>query len=97
MAVCCGRCAYSNFSAATTDCDDFFAELEAIKQYKRHAERVLTRVNSLTGVPYANDPTIFGAVPLPLHMICAIRQGHLQHIAWKPTCLKYTPHYRAMH
>ena len=58
-----GRCAYANFSSGTKDCDNFFTDTEAIQHYKRHAERVLTRVNSLTGVAYANDPTIFGALP----------------------------------
>ena len=33
----------------------------AIQHYKRHAERMLMRVNTLTGVAYAMDPTIFGA------------------------------------
>ena len=56
-----GRCAYANFSSSTKECDDFFTDPEAILHYKNHAERMLTRVNSLTGVAYTNDPTIFGA------------------------------------
>ena len=57
---CCARCAYANFSATVQECDDFFTHPVAIQHYKRHAERMLMRVNRLTGVAYANDPTIFG-------------------------------------
>ena len=57
---CCGKCAYANFSATVRDCDDFFTDPAAIQHYKRHAERMLMRVNRLTGVAYVNDPTIFG-------------------------------------
>ncbi|CAK0785327.1 hypothetical protein CVIRNUC_008534 [Coccomyxa viridis] len=58
----CGdwKCAYANFSATVRDCDDFFTDPVAIQHYKRHAERMLMRVNHLTGVAYAHDPTIFG-------------------------------------
>lgn len=39
--------------------EDFFL-MESVKQlYKDHAKVLLTRVNSITGVEYRNDPTIF--------------------------------------
>ena len=60
---CRCRCAYANFSSGIKDCDDFYTDPEAMRHYKNHAEHMLTRVNSLTGVAYANDPTIFGAQP----------------------------------
>ena len=39
--------------------EDFFL-LERVKQlYKDHAKALLTRVNTITGIEYRNDPTIF--------------------------------------
>lgn len=28
--------------------------------YKNHAQKILTRINTVTGIPYSNDSTIFG-------------------------------------
>ncbi|WVZ61140.1 hypothetical protein U9M48_011058 [Paspalum notatum var. saurae] len=40
--------------------DDFFNSTVVKGYYKRHATTVLTRVNTLTGVSYKDDPTILG-------------------------------------
>ena len=66
--VCCGRCAYANFSTTVRDCNDFFTDTVAIQHYKRHAERMLMRMNGLTGVAYAHDPTIFGDASIVQHL-----------------------------
>ncbi|XP_068637161.1 mannan endo-1,4-beta-mannosidase 1 [Aristolochia californica] len=39
--------------------DDFFTNSVVKGYYKNHVKTVLTRVNSLTGVAYKDDPTIF--------------------------------------
>lgn len=39
--------------------DQFFSDPRAIRWYKEHVRRIVTRVNSVTGVPYREDPTIF--------------------------------------
>ncbi|XP_031478193.1 mannan endo-1,4-beta-mannosidase 7-like [Nymphaea colorata] len=39
--------------------DDFFRNPVVKGYYKNHVTRVLTRVNSITGVAYKDDPTIF--------------------------------------
>ncbi|KAK6162905.1 hypothetical protein DH2020_002746 [Rehmannia glutinosa] len=40
--------------------DDFFTSPITKGYYKNHVKAVLTRVNSITGVAYKNDPTILG-------------------------------------
>ena len=42
-------------------CDDFYTDPNAIKLYKNHVRTMLTRVNTVTGLTYGNDPTIMGA------------------------------------
>lgn len=37
----------------------FWQDAECERQYQEHARRLVTRINSVTGVPYAEDPTIF--------------------------------------
>ncbi|KAM3224612.1 hypothetical protein ACQJBY_057784 [Aegilops geniculata] len=39
--------------------DDFFRDALTQQLYKNHVKRVLTRVNSFTGVTYKDEPTIF--------------------------------------
>ncbi|KAM3244159.1 hypothetical protein ACQJBY_055837 [Aegilops geniculata] len=39
--------------------DDFFRDALTQQLYKNHVKRVVTRVNSFTGVAYKDDPTIF--------------------------------------
>ncbi|OMO64151.1 Glycoside hydrolase, family 5 [Corchorus capsularis] len=39
--------------------DDFFTNCLARRFYKNHVRKVLTRVNTITGVAYKDDPTIF--------------------------------------
>ena len=54
------RCAYTNWTTTATDCNDFFTDPNAIQLYKNHIRTVLTRVNTVTGIPYGSDPTIMG-------------------------------------
>uniref|UniRef100_A0A0D9W0Y5 mannan endo-1,4-beta-mannosidase n=1 Tax=Leersia perrieri TaxID=77586 RepID=A0A0D9W0Y5_9ORYZ len=42
-----------------TDVDEFFTSTIVKSYYKNHVKTVLTRVNTLTGVAYKDDPTIF--------------------------------------
>ncbi|KAE8681671.1 Mannan endo-1,4-beta-mannosidase 1 [Hibiscus syriacus] len=39
--------------------DDFFTDAVVREYYKNHVKAVLTRVNTITGVAYKDDPTIF--------------------------------------
>lgn len=43
-----------------TSADDFFNSTITKDYYKNHVKRVVTRVNTVTGVPYKDDATIFG-------------------------------------
>ena len=54
------RCAYTNWTTTATDCNDFFTDPNAIQLYKNHLRTALTRVNTVTGIPYGSDPTIMG-------------------------------------
>ncbi|BDA48416.1 probable mannan endo-1,4-beta-mannosidase 1 at N-terminal half [Coccomyxa sp. Obi] len=54
------KCAYTNWTTTAKDCNDFYTDVNVIKLYKQHVKKVLKRVNSVTGVAYANDPTILG-------------------------------------
>lgn len=60
---CLFRCAYTNWTTTATSCDDFFTDPNAIQLYKNHIRTVLTRVNTVTGIPYGSDPTIMGKGP----------------------------------
>ncbi|KAL7135432.1 hypothetical protein ABFS83_11G095600 [Erythranthe nasuta] len=40
--------------------DDFFTNPIVKEYYKNHIKAILTRINSITGVAYKDDPTIFG-------------------------------------
>ncbi|KAJ7543167.1 hypothetical protein O6H91_09G027700 [Diphasiastrum complanatum] len=42
-----------------TSNDTFFSNPHVMKYYKAHIKAILTRVNSITGVAYRDDPTIF--------------------------------------
>ena len=58
------RCSYTNWTyGSAQQCDDFFSDRATIQLYKNHVRKVLTRVNTLTGLAYGADPTIFGAAP----------------------------------
>ena len=39
--------------------DDFYTNPTVKGYYKNHVKNVLTRVNSITGIAYKDDPTIF--------------------------------------
>lgn len=39
--------------------DQFYSDPDARAAYRAHVERLLSRTNHLTGVPYRDDPTIF--------------------------------------
>ena len=54
------RCSYTNWTSSAHSCDDFYTDRQAINLYKNHVNRVLTRVNTVTGVAYNRDDTIFG-------------------------------------
>jgi len=66
-ACCLCRCAYTNWTTTATGCDDFFTDPNAIQLYKNHIRTILTRVNSVTGIPYGSDPTIMGKWTYTLH------------------------------
>ena len=53
------RCYYTNYTTTASTCDDFFADANAITLYKDWVKTIATRNNSITGVTYGNDPTIF--------------------------------------
>ncbi len=61
MDACAVRCSYTNWTSTARQCDDFFSDRNAIELYKNHVKKVLTRVNTVTGLTYGSDPTIFGA------------------------------------
>ncbi|KAJ6956779.1 hypothetical protein NC652_007748 [Populus alba x Populus x berolinensis] len=42
-----------------SDDDEFYTNSVVKEYYKNHVEAVLTRINSITGVAYKDDPTIF--------------------------------------
>ncbi|KAJ6710187.1 MANNAN ENDO-14-BETA-MANNOSIDASE 1 [Salix koriyanagi] len=42
-----------------SDNDEFYTNTAVKEYYKNHVEAVLTRMNSITGVAYKDDPTIF--------------------------------------
>ena len=57
------RCSYTNWTyGSAQQCDDFFSNRQAINLYKNHVKAVLTRKNTITGVTYGSDPTIFGGL-----------------------------------
>ena len=60
------RCAYTNWSTTAHDCSDFFTDGEARSLFKRHIARIAFRNNTLTGIPYNQDPAIFGAPLQPI-------------------------------
>ena len=45
---------------ANATADDFFNTTVVKGYYKNHVKTVLTRVNTVTGVAYRDDPTILG-------------------------------------
>ncbi|KAH7388538.1 hypothetical protein KP509_16G080700 [Ceratopteris richardii] len=49
----------NNASAQLSSEDAFFSDATCTALYKNHVQTVLTRINTITGVPYKNDPTIF--------------------------------------
>ena len=53
------RCWYTNNTDTAEGCDDFWTNAEAIQMYKDSAKAVLSRKNTITGLTYGQDPTIF--------------------------------------
>ncbi|XP_030523680.1 mannan endo-1,4-beta-mannosidase 5-like [Rhodamnia argentea] len=49
-----------NAGVAIGDDDDFYTNAVVKGYYKNHLQRVLTRVNTITGVAYRDDPAIMG-------------------------------------
>ncbi|CAA0827035.1 Mannan endo-1-4-beta-mannosidase 7, partial [Striga hermonthica] len=47
-----------NAGAQTKSDDDFYTNEVVKEYYKRHVQRVLNRINTITGVAYKDDPTI---------------------------------------
>lgn len=62
------RCSYTNWTTTALGCDDFYTDPNAIQLYKNHVKTMLTRVNTVTGIAYGNDPTIMGA-PLKVFVV----------------------------
>ena len=54
----CSRCWYTNSTLTANNCDEFYTDPNAIMLYKQYAKTIITRVNTITNVSYANDPTI---------------------------------------
>ena len=67
------RCSYTNWTSSAHSCDDFYTDRQAINLYKNHVSRVLTRVNTVTGVAYNRDDTIFGQPPA---LACILTELH---------------------
>ena len=59
--MCLFRCGFTNWTTTALGCDDFYTDPNAIAIYKNYVKTVLTRVNSVTGITYSDDPTIMGA------------------------------------
>ena len=53
------RCWYTNNTETAEGCDDFWTNAEAIQLYKDSVKAILTRTNTLNGLQYGQDPTIF--------------------------------------
>lgn len=53
------RCWYTNLTNTASDCDDFYTDPNAITLYKNWVQTITSRVNSISGVTYGSDPTIF--------------------------------------
>jgi len=53
------KCYYTNYTTTASSCDDFFSDANAITLYKNWVQTLATHNNSITGVTYGNDPTIF--------------------------------------
>ncbi|KAL2240253.1 UNVERIFIED_CONTAM: Mannan endo-1,4-beta-mannosidase 2 [Sesamum indicum] len=47
-----------NAGIRTSTDDDFYTNVVVKQYYKNHAKKVLTRINTITGVAYKDDPTI---------------------------------------
>lgn len=53
------RCWYTNNTETAEGCDDFWTNPEAIQLYKDSVRTILTRKNTINGLTYGQDPTIF--------------------------------------
>lgn len=53
------KCYYTNYTSTALSCDDFFTDASAIQLYKDNVKALATHNNSVTGVAYGKDPTIF--------------------------------------
>lgn len=43
----------------TEGCDDFWTNPQIIQLYKNSVQAILGRKNTITGIPYGQDPTFF--------------------------------------
>ena len=50
---------YVEWATGTNNTDLFFSNPTALQLYQNHLNATANRVNSITGVVYKNDPTIF--------------------------------------
>ena len=78
------RCSYTNWTSSAHSCDDFYTDRQAINLYKNHVTRVLTRVNTVTGVAYNRDDTIFGE---PCVLACILAEPHACSLAARSRAL----------
>lgn len=55
------KCYYTNYTSSTdvTNCDQFFSDPGSIELYKDWVKTITSRNNTITGVTYGSDPTIF--------------------------------------
>jgi len=53
------KAAYVKWSKTANNPDEFFLMPETIRMYENHIKTILTRENSINGIVYRDDPTIF--------------------------------------
>jgi hypothetical protein len=57
----------------------FYSEPSVINAYRGYVEKIITRKNTLTGLPYKDDPTILGCTFLSLLLASCTLRVHLLH------------------
>ena len=50
---------YAMWATGTNQTDVFFSDPTAIKLYQNHIAKIITRVNTYTGIKYSDEPAIF--------------------------------------
>ena len=81
-----GKFQYIAWGSQSSDPDSFYTDDNVKQLYKNSIQGLVTHVNSLTGVAYMDDPTIFA---WGMHT-CARRgklcKSYSCHIAWRESC-----------